>query len=173
MANTFAVSRSHLVYGVCLPVAVLIGYLLAEPLESGSVAVVVLVLSILSIPLLMRWHHPLLIYSCNAVVLPYFIPGRPDLWMVMTMVSLFFSVLNRSVGQEVKFFQARSVSYALIFFGVIVLGTAWVNGGIGLSAMGSTSIGGKKYVSIFLAIAMFFALSTPPIKRNRAGLFVG
>src|SRR5581483_2407104 len=105
MANTFAVSRSHLIYGVCLPLAVLIGYLLAEPLESGSVAVVVLVMSVLSIPLLMRWHHPLLIFSCNAMILPYFVPGRPELWMIMVVVSLFFSVLNRSVGQDLKFFQ--------------------------------------------------------------------
>ncbi len=173
MANTFAVSRSHLIYGVCLPLAVLIGYLMAEPLESGSLAVVVLVISILSIPLLMRWHHPLLVFSCNAMILPYFVPGRPELWMIMAMVSLFFSVLNRSVGQDVRFFQARSVSYSLLFFGLVVLGTAWVNGGIGLSAMGSSSIGGKKYVSIFFAIAMYFALATPHIKRNQAKLYIG
>lgn len=153
--------------------AVLIGYLLAEPLESGSVAVVVLVLSVLSIPLLMRWHHPLLIFSCNAVILPYFIPGRPELWMLMVMISLFFSVLNRSIGQDVRFFQARSVSHSLIFFGVVVLCTAWLNGGIGLSALGSSNIGGKKYVSIFLAIGLYFAISALRIRRKQAWFYVG
>ncbi len=135
-------------------------------------AVVVLVLSILSIPLLMRWHHPMLVFSCNAVMMPYFIPGRPELWMVMTAISLFFSVLNRSVGQDLRFFQARNVSYSLIFLGLVVMGTAWLNGGIGLSAFGSSSIGGKKYVNIFIAIALFFALATPQIKRDRARLYV-
>ncbi|HZQ45942.1 MAG TPA: hypothetical protein VFC07_02940 [Verrucomicrobiae bacterium] len=173
MANTFAVSRSHLIYGVCLPLAVLIGYLLAEPLESGSVAVVVLVMSVLSIPLLMRWHHPLLIFSCNAMILPYFVPGRPELWMIMVVVSLFFSVLNRSVGQDLKFFQVRSVSYSLVFFGVVVMGTAWLNGGLGLAALGSSSIGGKKYFTIFVAIGLYFALAAPQIKRSQAGLFIG
>ena len=36
MANTFAVSRNHLIFGLCLPLAMLLGYLLAEPLESSS-----------------------------------------------------------------------------------------------------------------------------------------
>ena len=135
-------------------------------------AVVVLVLSILSIPLLMRWHHPLLVFSCNAVIVPYFLPGQPSLWMVMAVGSLFFSVLNRSVGQELRFFQARNVSYSLIFLGLVVLGTAWLNGGIGLSALGSSSIGGKKYVTMFFAIALYFALATPQIKRSQARWYV-
>lgn len=172
MANTFAVSRSHLIYGVCLPLAVLIGYLMAEPMESGSVAVVVLVISILSIPLLMRWHHPLLAFSCNAIIMPFFIPGHPDLWMVMAAISLFFSMLNRAVGQDIRFFQVRSVSYSLLFFGFVVLGTAWLNGGVGLSAFGSSSIGGKKYVSLFAGIALYFAISTPQISRNRRRLYI-
>src|SRR3954470_15004975 len=109
MANTFAVSRSHLIYGVCLPLAVLVGYLLASPLESSNVAVVVLVISVLSIPLLMRWHHPLLILSWNAVVSPAFLPGSPYLWQIMAVLSLFISLLNRSLGQNLNFFKAPSV----------------------------------------------------------------
>ena len=35
MASTFAVTRNHLVFGLCLPLAVLMGYLLAEPLEAA------------------------------------------------------------------------------------------------------------------------------------------
>lgn len=172
MANTFAVSRAHLIYGVCLPVAVVIGYLLAEPLESGSVAVVVLVLSILSIPLFMRWHHPFLIFSCNAVILPYFLPGRPELWIVLTAVSLFFSMLNRSIGQDLQFFKVRSVAYSLIFLCAVVWITAWLNGGIGLAAMGSSNIGGRKYVGVFAAAGLYFALATPVTNPNRAKIAI-
>ena len=32
MASTFAVTRNHLIFGLCLPLAVLMGYVLAEPL---------------------------------------------------------------------------------------------------------------------------------------------
>ena len=41
MANTFVATRAHLRWAVCLPLAILIGFLLAEPQESGSQAVLV------------------------------------------------------------------------------------------------------------------------------------
>src|SRR3982751_5563911 len=130
MANSFAISRSSLMYGVCLPLAVLVGYFLAEPLESGSQAVVVLVLAVLSIPLFMRWHFTLLIGSWNAVFLLYFLPGTPTLWMVMTFISLFFSLLNRSMGQNQPFFAVRSVAWSLVAMAVVVVITALFTGGL-------------------------------------------
>ncbi|MDB6066952.1 MAG: O-Antigen ligase [Pedosphaera sp.] len=172
MANTFVVSRSHLIYGVCLPLAVLLGYLLSEPRDSGSVAVMALVLSILSIPILMRFHHPLLIFGCNSFVCTYFLPGRPSLWMVMAFVSLFFSVLNRALHQDLRFFQARAVSQSLLFLGGVVFITAYLTGGIGIAALGGSSYGGRKYIYIFAAIMLYFAISTPHTKRDKAGLYM-
>src|SRR5207245_1233319 len=52
MANTINIPRSHLVMGFCLPLAVLVGYVLAEPMDSGSLGVIVFVLVILATPLL-------------------------------------------------------------------------------------------------------------------------
>jgi hypothetical protein len=78
MANTINFPRSHLIMGLCLPLAVLLGYLLAEPLDSASLGVIVFVLIILGVPLLMKWHHPLLILSWNAYISTFFLPGsRP------------------------------------------------------------------------------------------------
>src|SRR5262250_644401 len=89
MANTtINIPRPHLIMGLCLPLAVLIGYFLAEPMESGGVAVVVLVIVVLSVPLLVTWY---------AVITPFFIPGRPVMWMIMGIIGLFFALLNRSV----------------------------------------------------------------------------
>jgi hypothetical protein len=172
MANTAVISRAHLIYGVCLPLAVLVGYLLAEPLDSGSIAVVVLVLSILSIPILMRWHHALLIFSCNAVVLPLFVPGQPSLWMMMAAISMGFLVLNRAIGREVPFFKARQVSVALIILGAVVFLTAYATGGIGFAVFGSSAAGGKRYISIFCGIFIYFGLSCIPIERKYAKLAV-
>ncbi|MDB6023341.1 MAG: O-Antigen ligase [Pedosphaera sp.] len=170
MANTVVVSRSHLIYGVCLPLAVLVGYLLAEPLESGSIAVVVMVLSVLSIPLLMRWHHPLLIFSCNALIYPMFVPGRPSFCMIMACVSFFFLMLNRSMGQHVPFFRARQVALSLIAMAVVTLATAYATGGIGFALFGSANAGGKRYVGIITAIFLYFGLSTITISRKYARL---
>jgi hypothetical protein len=172
MANSFAVSRSHLIYGFCLPLAVVIGYLLGSPLENGSVGVIVLVLSVISVPLMMRWHHPLLIIAWNAMITPSFIPGRPVLWMVLAGLSLSFSALNRSVGQQLNFFQARSVAKALLFLGGVVMVTALLNGGIGMAGLGAATAGGKRYFYIFAAIVGYFALSTYKIPPHKARLYV-
>src|SRR5258708_32082592 len=101
--------------GLCLPLAVLLGYFLAEPLESGSIAVVLFVLMVLSVPIMMKWHHPLLVLSWNACINPYFLPGRPYLWMVMAVASLFFATLNRSINAKNAFVNVPAVSASLIF----------------------------------------------------------
>ena len=143
MANTFAVSRNHLIFGLCLPLAVLLGYLLAEPLESGSLAVMVMMVSVLFVPLLMRWHHLLLIASWNAAINPFFFPGRPALWMAMAFISLFFGVLGRSVSTRNRFVQVPAVTWSLLFLLLVIVVTAYFRGGVGLKTLGTTSIGGK------------------------------
>ena len=68
MASTFAVTRNHLIFGLCLPLAVLLGYMLADLDDPASRLVVLVALGVLLLPLLMRWHHPLLILSWNMAV---------------------------------------------------------------------------------------------------------
>ena len=81
MANTVALSRLQLLYGLCLPLAVLLGFFLADPLEMSALAVVGMVLAVLCSPLLIKCHHPLLIESWNDCLAPAFLPGSPYLWM--------------------------------------------------------------------------------------------
>ena len=77
MANTtFQVPKAHIAMAICLPLAVLLGYVLAEPLESGSIAVVVFVLVLLAVPVMLKWHHPILIFCWNAAIYPIFLPSR-------------------------------------------------------------------------------------------------
>ena len=94
MANTINIPKTHLILGLSLPVAVLIGYVLAEPMEMGSMAVVLGVFAVLCIPLLMRWYHPLLIVSWNSAISPVVFPGRAGLWMVMAFLGLTIAMLN-------------------------------------------------------------------------------
>ena len=172
MANTFAVSRNHLIFGLCLPLAVLLGYLLAEPLESGSLAVMVMMVSVLFVPLMIRWHHLLLILSWNATVNPFFFPGRPALWMVLAFFSLFFGVLGRSVSIQHRFVQVPAVTRSLLCLLGVIVATALIRGGVGLRMLGTSSIGGKGYFFLLSAIVGYFALTSQPIPRHRAGLFV-
>lgn len=172
MANSLPISRSQLILAICLPLAVLIGYVLAEPMESPSVAVIFLVMTVLSVPLLMKWHHPLLIISWNLMLDPAFLPGRPQLWMVMSVVSLFFTLLNRAVANNHQFNFSPSLTRALLFFTLVVIVTAALTGGIGFSVFGNSQYGGRKYAFLVAAVIGFFALSAPKIPPERAGLYV-
>src|SRR5437764_1464768 len=102
MTDTAKLPKAYLALGLCLPLAILLGYLVAEPLESSSLAVIILVFSVLVTPLLMKWYHPLLILSWNACITPYFFPGQFSLWVLIAFVGFFFAILNRSVNPERK-----------------------------------------------------------------------
>jgi hypothetical protein len=173
MANSINIPRTHLIMGLCLPLAVLLGYFLAQPLDSGSIAVVVLVLALLSVPLFMKWHHPLLILSWNASANPLFLPGRPCLWMVMAFISLCFAVLSRSVNSNRRFVQVPSITKPLIFLAAVVVATAMLTGGIGIRSLGSERYGGKGYFYLLAAIGGYFAFTSQRIPSNKAGLYLG
>jgi hypothetical protein len=171
MASTFAVTRNHLIFGLCLPLAVLLGYMLADIDDPASRLVILIALGVLAVPILMRWHHLLLILSWNMVAQPA-LPGSPHLWSIMAIVSLFFAILNRSVNADYQFAHVPQLTRPLMAFGAVVVITMLLTGGIGLRIFGSTAVGGRGYVYILTAIAGFFALSCRSIPRERVGLYV-
>lgn len=173
MANTFVVSRAQLVYALCLPLAVVLGYLLADPMDLGSIAVVTAVLGLLSVPIFIRWYHPILILGWNAAVQPYFLPGQPSLWMLLAVAGITFALLNRFVSPDARFIHVPSLAKPLLFLLVVVIFTASVRGGIGLRMLGSSTFGSKSYFWLMAAIAGYFALSSQRIPKERAGLFAG
>jgi hypothetical protein len=141
-------------------------------MEMGSMAVVLAVLAALSVPLLMRWYHPLLVISWNAAINPVVLPGRTSLWMVMTVVSLFFAVLSRAVNSKARFIHIPPVTYSLLFMAVVAVITVSMTGGVGLASMGSSRFGGGRYVQLLMGIAGYFALTSRRIPPHRAGLYV-
>jgi hypothetical protein len=173
MANTtIKIPRAHLIMALCLPVAVLLGYFLAEPMESGSMAVIVLVMLVLAVPLMMKWHHPILVLSWNACVAPVFLPGQSQIWLPVAAASLIFALLNRAVNPELRFIYVPSLANSLLFIAAVVLVTAWVTGGIGLRSFGSAQYGGRNYALLLMAVVGFFALSSMRIPAEKAGIYV-
>lgn len=171
MASTFTVSRAQVVYSLCLPLAVLVGYFLADPMQSGSMAVVVLVVAALAFPLIMKWYHALLIFSCNAVFVFSFLPGAPPIWVVAAMLGLFFVVLNRCVDSRRRLLVGGPVAWSLLALALVVVLTALSTGGIGLRTFGSSTFGGKKYLYIVAGIAIYFVLANQQIPLSRAKAF--
>lgn len=171
MASTFAVTRNHLIFGLCLPLAVLLGYMLADIDDPASRLVILVALAILAVPVLMRWYHPLLVLSWHMAAQPA-LPGNPQLWSLMALLGLAFAVLNRSVNSEHQFAHVPSLTRPMAVFTLVVLVTALLTGGIGLRIFGSTAVGGRGYFYILAAVAGFFALSSRPIPPKSALLYV-
>jgi hypothetical protein len=172
MSNTVKIPRGFIVFGVCTLLAVLLGYMLSDPADPSSLVVVVLVLFVLSMPLLMRWHHPLLVLSWNMALCPFFLPGRPFIWLPMAGASMFFAVLNRSVNAQKQFLLVPSLVRPLLFFTAVIVATALLTGGFGLRTLGSGHYGGKAYLYILGAIVGFFAFTSERIPPGRAPLYV-
>ena len=168
-------SRSLLIVGICAPLALLLGYVLAEPLALSSLGIVLLVLLLLSFPLLLHWHYPLLVFCWNATLIFFFLPGQPPLWAVIACLSLFISLLDRTVTKtkQSTFLRVPSVEWPLLLLAVVVIVTLYFRGGIGGRALGTEDWGGKRYIGVLAAIIGYFAFIARPIAPQRAALFAG
>jgi hypothetical protein len=170
--NTQAVLRSLIIYAVCVPLAIWIGFMLANPFDRSTFNYAGIMLLILSAPILLRWHHLLLIATWNLGMTIFFLPGSPPVWLLMTALSLGISVVHRTVNSKVRFLSAPSVTWPLVFFIVVVLSTAKLTGGIGLHSLGNDTAGGKSYILLLMGILGYFALTAQPIPPKRAKLYV-
>lgn len=127
--NLMAGKRPRLIYGIALPLAVAVGYLLATPWEVTSLAVMLALAFALCIPILLRWHHVLLIFSWNVALTVAFLPGRPTLWMAMSALCFGLAVVNRIMGKSTWHFQAPAVTGTLLVLAAVVVVTAKAAGG--------------------------------------------
>src|SRR4029077_16512697 len=141
MTSTSSLLRSLLIYSICLPLAIFLGYVIAQegnPLYNPTTYFIVgLVIFFLALPLVLRWHHVLLIASWNLGLVLFFVPGRPDLWIAAAWLTFAISILHYILSRRPIFLQARGVTWSLLFLAIVVLATAELTGGIGLAALGS------------------------------------
>jgi hypothetical protein len=172
MSNASSLFRTLLIYGICVPVAIFLGYMLTDPLNYSTFAGVGFVLMFLSLPILLRWHHAILIASWNFGMLLFFVPGHPELWLAMSWLSLTISVVAYILNRRLKFLSVPSINRPLLLLAVVVVATAKFTGGIGLQALGGETYGGKRYLMILSAIAGYFALTSSQIHPRMAVLCV-
>ena len=172
MANAINIPKTHLIMGLSLPLAVLVGYFVAEPMELGSVAVVVFVLVVLSIPLMMKWYYPFLVLAWNSAIYPAFLPGRPALWAMLAFIGLLFAVLSRAVSANARFVFEPSVTKPLLALTAVVVATALMTGGFGVQMLGAGRYGGKNYFYFMAAVAGYFVFTSRRIPPHRAKLYV-
>jgi hypothetical protein len=172
MTNSSALPRKLIIFAFILPLAALVGFQLANP-DFGSFLVFSLLAAVLCVPLLLRWHHPLLIFSWNAWMQVFFLPGQPEMWMLLSGVSLMITVASRLLLKHESQTYVPSVVWPLIFLSLVVVVTAELTGGIGLRVLGGSSYGGKRYVYLAAAVIGYFALASRRIPISKAGLYTG
>jgi hypothetical protein len=159
-----------LVFGICVPLALLLGYVLATPSDPASVVWIGLTLFLLSIPILLKWHHEALIITWNVSLVAFFLPGAPAVGYLVGGLSLFFSAAKRALLRQGNYIHCPSVSIPLILLAGIVVITGQQTGGIHARALGSDAWGAMRYFLVFGAIAGYFAFVSQPIAPHRAKL---
>jgi hypothetical protein len=127
---------------------------------------------ILGAPILLRWHHPLLVLSWSMPLTIFFLPGKPQLYLPMLLVSFGISMLQRAMNKDKRFIPAPQITWPLLCLAAVVLATAKLTGGIGLHALGSEVMGGKKYVFLLAGILGYFAFTAQRIPPHQARLYV-
>ncbi len=169
--NAFTI-RSALAYAVVIPLALVLGYLLTSPMSGLSLVGVGLVLFVICLPLLLKWHHALLISCWNAVFICFFLPGKPPMWAALAALSLGIAVVSRTLRHRSKFLSVRSVAVPLVLLAIIVVVTIAFRG-IGGRAFGSELWGAKRYLGVLGAILGYFALTAQAIPRRQGQWLAG
>src|SRR5579885_3350627 len=121
--------RPFLVYLICLPLALLVGYFFASPDWMYSWGVTAVVLLLLTVPILLRVHHWVLLVAWNSSVTFYLLHGL-QFWIVAGAISLLFAIGQRTVDARFRFLSVREITRPIIFFFFVVFLTAEATGGI-------------------------------------------
>jgi hypothetical protein len=155
-------------YGVCVVIAVFVGYQVTGWDEMASFGVLIAVLLLMLVPFLLKWHHAWLIAVWNTSAMVFFLPGRPNMALVVAGCSLLISVVEHAINQEAPFIRVRILFWPIVFLTVVVLATAKLTGGIGLNIAGSANVGGKRYIYALSGVLGYFAITAQRIPREKA-----
>ncbi|HVU27886.1 MAG TPA: hypothetical protein VHG71_09145 [Verrucomicrobiae bacterium] len=167
-----AALRTLAIYAICVPLALIFGYLLTGPLDYSTLGFFALLAFVLAFPILLKWHHPLLLFTWNFAGVLFFLPGQPPFWMALAGISLVFSILQRTLDKNVRLLNVPQITWPMLCLVAVVLVTAKFTG-LGLRVFGNEVYGGKKYVQLLGAIVGYFALSVRAIPPDRRKLYVG
>jgi hypothetical protein len=168
-----ALLRTLLVYGIVLPVAVIVGWMLSTPLHLESISVVGGVIFILLLPTILAHHYAILIFSWNALLNAFFLPGKPYFWTLMVAINIGMMVMYRILQRRPLFIHVPSLTFSVIGIFLVVFVTAKLRGGIGVRALGSDTFGGKQYFYVFMSLLGYFALASRAIDFTKINRYTG
>ena len=175
MNNSAAILRTLIVYAICIPLAIVVGYVAVlvgnSPSYSNFILVGVLAL-VLSAPILLRWHHPLLVLSWNLPVTIFFLPGNPPAYLPMLSLSLGISVLQRAMNKNTCVSSRRRKSPAVVVPDAGGAGDRQVDGGHWFARAGGSGHGRQKIRLPADGNFGLFCAHRAADSARRAGLYV-
>jgi O-Antigen ligase len=154
-------------YGACVLIAIFVGYHISSWDQMPSFSTLIAVLLLMFLPFLLKWHHFWLILSWNTYAMVFFLPGRPNFMLVLGGLSLLVSLIEHGIKQEVPFIYVGSLFWPIIFLVCVIMATAKLTGGIGLNVLGSSNVGGRKYIFLLGGVVGYFALTAQRIPREK------
>jgi hypothetical protein len=160
MTDARTALKSLIIYAVCIPLALVLGYLLANPLDLQGLTLMGAIFLVLCAPLVIHYHYPFMLLAWNLGAVVFFLPGRMSLWMVAILLSYGVSFTHRILDRKLQFLRVPELVHPLIAFTLVVVVTAELRGGFGFRFMGGESVGGRRYVELLIGILGFFALTT-------------
>src|SRR5687768_9741752 len=121
--------RGLLIFALCLPLAILMGFMLADPMMASNRMFITGGLFALLIPLLLTIHHRALIWVAGAIMIASFVKGTPPMWMLIAAVSFGISILSRPLAKvRVKPVWEKWALVTLILVMASIMITAFASG---------------------------------------------
>jgi len=173
--NNTAFLRSLIIYAICVPVAIIVGYWAVSAAYSPTRSSLVLMGGValaLTTPIFLRWHHPLLVFCWNLPASIFFLQGNPSVAFAMIGISLGISLLQRATNRNMRFIHAPQITLPLCVLIGVALVTAHFTGGIGLHSLGSDTMGGKRVVYLVAGLLGYFALVARRIPSEKAHWYI-
>jgi hypothetical protein len=176
VSNPAALMRVLITYAICVPLAIILGYILTDVGNNptyGNLFVVGALVALMLSPLFIKFHYPIMVFGLGSPIIIFFLKGSPPLWEVLVILSLAIAIIERALNSKRRFISAPSITWPLVFTALMAYLTAKLTGGIGLHQLGGGLGGGKKYITLFLGIGTFFALISRKIPKEHRKLYVG
>jgi O-antigen ligase len=168
-----ALIRQLIIVAVTIPLALVVGLVMSAPDLLVSVAVLGLVTAAIVTPIVLLYHHPVLVFSWNASLMVFFLPGEIQLWMMMAAVSAGITIVGKPLLRGYKLQNVSSVTWTLVALALVVIITAKMTGGLGFRVFGGSTMGGRKYLRLLLAIIGYFAISWHRVPLEKAMTYAG
>lgn len=171
-SNASNLARTLLIYALALPIALSVGIIVTHNTDFRYWYALGLILALISFPLVVKWHRPLLFLSWNTTMVLFFFPGRPFLWLFAAFLSLLVCVVQRTLARDMRFIHAPSVVLPVLYLLVVIFVTGMLTGGFGLRIFGSSKVGGKGYWLLIGGGAGFLAMLAQRIPPQKSLLYL-